>query len=72
MVIENRGALSIRASRLDRSGMRDWLEGDKVNSVLQGRLARGIENRGFAPETPVKGESPLTNPASQSERIATD
>ena len=33
----------------DRGGVRDWLEGGEVNSVFQGRLARGIDDRGVAP-----------------------
>ena len=39
----------------DRNGVPDWLEGGRVDSVLQGRLARGMDDRGVAPETPVKG-----------------
>jgi len=62
MVIENRCALSIRASRLNRSDVRDWLKGGRVNSVFEGRLAGGMDDRGFAPETPVKGGIALDEP----------
>jgi hypothetical protein len=67
----------------DSSEVGDWLEGGKVNSVLWGRLAGGMDDRGFAPKTPVKGgialDEPVfarsyaeASPASQSIRIATD
>jgi hypothetical protein len=46
----------------DGSRMRDGLGSIEVNSVLQGRLARGIDERGFAPQTPVKGENALVEP----------
>jgi hypothetical protein len=61
MVIENRCAFD-QGKPADRSGARDWLKGGNVNSVLQGRLARGMDDRGFAPETPVKGGIALDEP----------
>jgi hypothetical protein len=42
-------------------GVGDWLEGGKVNSVLQGRLARGMDDRGFAPD-PSQGRDRLAHP----------
>jgi hypothetical protein len=62
MAIENRGALSIGGKPADGSGVRDRLGGDEINSLLQGRLARGVDDRGFAPETPVKGGIALDEP----------
>ncbi len=47
----------------DCSGVGKWLDGDVVNSLLRGRLARGVgDDRGFAPETPVKGGIALDEP----------
>jgi hypothetical protein len=48
MVIENRGAFD-QCKPADRSGMGDWLKGWRVNSVLQGRIARGMDYSGVAP-----------------------
>jgi hypothetical protein len=48
-VIENRGAAFDQGKPADGSGARDWLKGGKVNSVLQGRLARVIDDKGLCP-----------------------
>jgi hypothetical protein len=56
----------------DRSGVRDRIDGGQVNSVHWGRLARGVNDRGFAPETPVKGGITLDEPGFAILRIATD
>ena len=47
----------------DRGGVGRWLESGEVNSVLRGRLARGMDDRGPAPETPVKGGITLDEPS---------
>jgi hypothetical protein len=62
MVIENRGALSIRGKPAHCSGVPGWLKGGGVNSILESRLAIEIDDRGVAPETPVKGGIALDEP----------
>ncbi len=46
----------------DCGGAGNWLEGDGVNSLVQGRLAGRVNDRGFAPETRVKGGVALDEP----------